>query len=445
MADIRTLKLNLLADTNDFHRGLRGASGATKTFAGQVGHYTRRAAQAFALVGAAAGAMAVKIGVDSVKAAIEDEASQTRLAKTLRNTVKATDAQVASTERLIRAEQLQKGFSDDQLRAAYGRIIASTKDATKARQILTLAEDTARGTGRDLESVSMAISKAYDGNLGALKRLGVPLDANIVKTKDTKAALEELSKLYGGQASTYADTFAGKIARLSETWQQLKEGIGGAIIDRLGSILDYFQRIGSVLTGTADQGLSNKVKSLRLQMDGPPGTDNLAKALMSVSNSFQNLFTTLSGGSPDANTQLNNLASALQRIANGINAIANGYGKLDRFVKSENYQRFLDLIFGPKGSAASRTIIPFGSVDVSKRASGGPVTGGMPYLVGERGPELFLPSSNGSIVPNNALGGTTVININGIVDAESARRSIQRLIQESSRRTGPVSWTAAVS
>jgi hypothetical protein len=38
------------------------------------------------------------------------------------------------------------------------------------------------------------------------------------------------------------------------------------------------------------------------------------------------------------------------------------------------------------------------------RASGGPVAADVPYLVGEQGPELFVPSSNGSIAPNSALG-----------------------------------------
>jgi len=46
---------------------------------------------------------------------------------------------------------------------------------------------------------------------------------------------------------------------------------------------------------------------------------------------------------------------------------------------------------------------------------GGPVTGGQPYMVGERGPEIIVPSRNGSVVPNNQLGGggvTVVQNIN---------------------------------
>jgi phage-related minor tail protein len=55
-------------------------------------------------------------------------------------------------------------------------------------------------------------------------------------------------------------------------------------------------------------------------------------------------------------------------------------------------------------SSIAGSILPIGGA----RASGGPVTGGVPYLVGEQGPELFVPPSSGSIAPNSALGGTQV-------------------------------------
>ncbi|MBK12005.1 MAG: hypothetical protein CL849_00565 [Crocinitomicaceae bacterium] len=48
---------------------------------------------------------------------------------------------------------------------------------------------------------------------------------------------------------------------------------------------------------------------------------------------------------------------------------------------------------------------------ITGRASGGPVSSGRPYIVGERGPELFTPSVSGNITPNGALGGSTVVNI----------------------------------
>jgi len=42
------------------------------------------------------------------------------------------------------------------------------------------------------------------------------------------------------------------------------------------------------------------------------------------------------------------------------------------------------------------------------RAVGGPVTSGMPYIVGERGPELYVPNQNGFIVPNGQFGGGNI-------------------------------------
>jgi len=56
-----------------------------------------------------------------------------------------------------------------------------------------------------------------------------------------------------------------------------------------------------------------------------------------------------------------------------------------------------------KNVVSYNPIIGSGSID--GRATGGAVSAGTPYFVGERGAELFVPSSNGTIIPNNALGG----------------------------------------
>jgi len=49
-----------------------------------------------------------------------------------------------------------------------------------------------------------------------------------------------------------------------------------------------------------------------------------------------------------------------------------------------------------------------GGTAIPMRAAGGPVSGGSPYIVGERGPELFVPGSSGSIVPNGRMGGMQI-------------------------------------
>ncbi|MGI9143726.1 MAG: hypothetical protein ACR2IJ_11110, partial [Fluviibacter sp.] len=71
------------------------------------------------------------------------------------------------------------------------------------------------------------------------------------------------------------------------------------------------------------------------------------------------------------------------------------------------------------------------------RANGGSVSSGKSYLVGERGAELFTPSSNGMIVPNNALGGggsQINLTVNGAIDPEGTARTIVDVLNRSFSR-----------
>jgi hypothetical protein len=70
-----------------------------------------------------------------------------------------------------------------------------------------------------------------------------------------------------------------------------------------------------------------------------------------------------------------------------------------------------------------------------RRENGGPVAGGSSYLVGERGPELFTPSSSGNITPNHAMGGgaNITVNVNG-----GDPNSIVRALQQYVRQSGPI-------
>jgi len=62
------------------------------------------------------------------------------------------------------------------------------------------------------------------------------------------------------------------------------------------------------------------------------------------------------------------------------------------------------------------------------RANGGPVSANQPYIVGERGPELFVPSRSGSIVPNDRLGGGD--NVSVVVNVDAKGTSVQGNDQE---------------
>jgi hypothetical protein len=194
MADIRTLKLQLLADTAQFSTGLNKAQDDTQNFTNKVDKVVANAAKAFLGLATAVGTAAFAIGVSAVKAAIEDEKAQASLAQTLRNTTKATDEQIAATEAYIDATQRATGVSDDQLRPSLQRLLTSTNDLAKAQQLQKLALDVAAGSGKSLEEVSNILAKAYDGNFKALKNLGVELKTTTTSTKTLKVSKEDLAK-----------------------------------------------------------------------------------------------------------------------------------------------------------------------------------------------------------------------------------------------------------
>lgn len=435
MSATRTLKLALLADVAKFGQGMTNATRGVNKFDKNVKSSSARMGKAFAAVGAAAGAMALSIGVSAVKAAAEDELSQKKLAKALQNTTKATTKQIASTEEYITKQQLQYGISDNKLRPALANLARATGSLTTAQKLNNLAIDISAATGKDLETVSLALSKAYNGNLGALKKLGVPLDQSIIKSKDFNAATDQLQKLFGGSAQANTETFAGKLAILKETFGELKEGLGAKLLPVLTRVMETVQKVARAFSGQDPDGLSARARELKGEM-GDNGAGSLGRSLKNVADSFTALFDTVNGDGGKA-------GSALQTIANALNGIAGALKRIKENIAI--YKSFggklLDTIIigdGKAGFASGMPGIPGGA----RRALGGPVSGGGSYLVGERGPEMFTPNGNGRITPNNAMGGNTFI-FNGVIDGESARRSIERLMQSSARRTSAVNFIGA--
>jgi hypothetical protein len=240
MAGIPKIKITFDADFDELKKGVKGAQNEVEGFGSKMGGFAKKAGAAFAVAGAAAAAYAGVLLVDGVKSAIEDEAAQAKLATTLENVTGATKDQIAAVEDYITQTALANGITDDQLRPSLDRLIRSTKDATKAQELQSLALDIAAGTGKDLKTVSEALGKAYDGNLGALKKLGVGIDESIIKSKNFDAAAAALATTFEGQASKQAETFQGKMARLTVAFDEAKETVGSYVLDALTPLLSGF-------------------------------------------------------------------------------------------------------------------------------------------------------------------------------------------------------------
>lgn len=216
----------------------KGIKKAQKAFA-QLETTTQKASYALKTWGgpaatAAIGAVTTEL-VRAVKAAAEDQKSQEQLKIALENTVGANQQQVAAVEDSVTALMYQTATADDALRPALSKLVRATGDVTQAQSLLKLALDVSAGSGRDLTSVSTALSRAALGNFTALTRLGIPLDQNAVKAKDLDGVLGSLASSFAGAATKNAQTFEGQVTTLKIALGELEETVGNKVLPTLGN------------------------------------------------------------------------------------------------------------------------------------------------------------------------------------------------------------------
>jgi hypothetical protein len=236
----RTLKLSILADVDNLVKGLKQGSGDVETFGSKISDFGKKAGLVFAAAAAAAGAYAIKIGIDGVKSAVADEQAQVKLAGALQAATGATNEQIAAIERQITKTSLASGVADDQLRPALARLALSTSDTAKAQDLLNLALDVSTRTGKPLETVANALGKAYDGNAASLGKLGIGLSAAELKTMSFTDVQTKLTDLFGGAAAQNAETFQGRMDRLKVAFDEAVETIGFALLPILSKLLEAF-------------------------------------------------------------------------------------------------------------------------------------------------------------------------------------------------------------
>jgi hypothetical protein len=379
--DSRTLKLSILADVDDLKKKLGEADNAVETNASKISDFGKKAAAAFAVAAAAAVAYGTKLAIDGVKAAIEDEQAQFRLAAALKSATGATDAQIKATEDMILKTSLATGVSDDQLRPALQRLAVSTKDTAEAQKLLTLALDISKGSGKDLEQVANALGKAQDGNTVALGRLGLGISKAELSTLSFTQVQQKLADLYGGAAAANAETFQGKIDRLNVGFKEAKESLGFALLPQVEKFITYLNDTGiptlnAFIAGlTGDKGLSAGLQ------ENQRSAESFGKAINAVAGIIAGFITFLR----EAIGLVTSLANQLISIAN---------------------------------------IVP--GVNIGSIPNIAPSAAGVPTM----------PQNTNAI--ENRSSGTTVNNITvQALDSESAARAVSKVLTQASARSIP--------
>lgn len=478
MAGIPKVKITFDADFDELKRGISGAQNEVQSFGDRLGKFGKMAGAAFAVAGAAAAAYAGKLLVDGVKSAIADEAAQVKLATTLKNVTGATEGQIAAVEAQILKTSLLTGKTDDELRPSFERLVRATKDSESALKLQQVAIDVAAGSGKSLEAVTNAMAKAAEGNTAALGKLGVGLTSAELKTMSMDQITAQLAATFGGQAAVQADTFSGKMQRLKVAFDEGKETVGSFVLDAITPMITFvvdnvIPQL-SLLADTIGTNLKPVFESLTTYFNETliptfkaiwefiseyviptlgailiPIVQGLFSAFSKVSNAIKSneedlapllkLFKVVAGFVRDNLAPVIGtvLKVALESVGSLLSSLISGFSRLVGIIGDVigQVRAFINLV--ANNSAVKGIANVVSSVFGGFRANGGSVSAGTPYVVGERGAEVFVPKSNGMIVPNNALGGSgTTINltVNGAIDAEGTARTIIDVLNRSSAR-----------
>ena len=159
---------------------------------------------------------------------------------------------------------------------------------------------------------------------------------------------------------------------------------------------------------------------------GDTGAPTIADRLNESFEKLQNNLPTVHQQLDDlAGKTMKNMSDGLMGVVKGTTSLKEAFKKMAAEMIAQMIQMFvIDKITGGFLSFAK---------GLTGKAIGGPVQSGQPYMVGERGPEMFVPNQSGSIIPNkNMGGGVTVVNN---VDARGSGADVDQRIKSAMAQT----------
>jgi hypothetical protein len=368
---------------------------------------------------AALAGLAVVLG-DAVKGAMEDSAAQAELARQLKATTGANDAQIASVEDWITAQGQLLGYTDSELRPALAGLVRATGSVTHAQQLAAQAFDLAAQKGLPLETVTKALEKAYGGNLTALAKLAPEYRQMIKDGASFEDVMYAIGTATGGAAATAANTAQGQFKRLGIALDETKESIGAALLPAVEAVLPYLQKFGAwaqdnpqtfMIIAGALAAIAASIVAINIAMALNPigliviGVGALIAGLAIAYTKFEgfrNIVNSVFGGIKWWITnvvipQFNLMLTVFKTIFNGIASVWNNtIGKFSFKVPS-----WVPGI-GGKG---------FDMPDIPMLANGGIVTGPTLAMIGEAGPEAVIPLDRMGQMGGG--GNNVTINVNG--------------------------------
>jgi hypothetical protein len=223
---------------------LAGASVAAEETGAKFSSMGKSMVGAFAGMAAIAGAVALLKG--SVKAAEEMQVATAQLSTSMNNARLNTEANRIAVEKSTLSMQ-NLGFKSAETETAFSKLIAATHSVSESTRLMSAAADLARFKHESLSEAAVTLARGTTGSARAFREFGIVLDSHIPKNQAIAKAFDELNKKIGGDAASYATTFAGKMQIMGANMESVKETIGGALIPILSDLMNIFTRVLGVI------------------------------------------------------------------------------------------------------------------------------------------------------------------------------------------------------
>ena len=464
MAEIRTLKLNLLADVSEFSRGLESSQKKLKRFGKSVDQSFKKTA----ILAAGLGAAAFKF----VEAGEASATANARILQINESMGLFGDQAKGVTDRLVKlaeATALNTGVDQNAIKLTQAKLLTFKELAATADQVggafdratMAAIDMAAAGFG-EAESNAVQLGKALNDpikGITALTRSGITFTAEekklietLVNSGKTLEAQDMILKAIETQVGGTAEATANASDKMRIGFKLVSEQIGTALLPLFEELVSFLQTsVIPQMAGLSDfiSRNSEAIKIFAIALVGivaTLGTLSLVikavNIVMTTFNAIVKIATIIQAGF-NLILSLNPIGLLVIAVAALAAGFVLAYQKIEPFrdLIDSIIQRIKDLGNAIKNSAVGKSLTGIFN-SVAGKAAGGSVMGGQAYRVGEFGSELFVPSGSGSIRPDKGDGGNTFI-FNGVIDGESARRSIEKLLQSSARRTGAINLVGA--
>jgi len=213
------------------------------------------ATKAIESIAAAAEHMFQVFIVDGVRAASEAETAQTALNQALAQTGQYSEATSDRLEQLAKDLSVVTGVEDDLIvknMALIQNLAALDEQGlSRATEAALDLQAALSGKGVSLEAASEALSKAANGNVTALQRMGIEVRKGATDAQTFANALEAVNARFGGSAAAQQKTFQGSLNGLSNSFNNLQESIGNLIVQN-PAVINAMNAISKVLQDVTD-------------------------------------------------------------------------------------------------------------------------------------------------------------------------------------------------